>query len=81
MKLSDELDSVVQKFRQIKNLKEYAENLRKSGSYNNFEVRLAWDCLRYAIGTETICSWYDKYNCHDKHITTLACRALKIVME
>jgi len=78
MKLQPELDFVVEKFKQIKNLEEYAAQLKKCGDYNDFETRLAWDCLRATIPTETICSWYDKYDCHDNHITTLAKTALKI---
>ena len=79
MKLAAELDFVVEKFKQIKNLEEYAEVLRKSGNYKDFETRLAWDCLHRTVSTDTICEWYNKYNCTDDHITTLAKKALKIV--
>lgn len=81
MKLAPELDFVVEKFRQIRNLKTYAANLKKSGAYDDFETRLAWDCLRATVPTETICDWYRKYECTDNHITTLAKTALKIVRE
>lgn len=78
MKLKDELDYVVEKFKQIKRLDEYAESLKKSGNYNDFETRLAWDCLRASVPVEVRCSWYQKYNCNDEHITTLVKTALKI---
>ena len=78
MKLAQELDFVVEKFKRIENLEEYADALKKSGNYNDFETRLACDCLRAAVKSETICDWYEKYNCHDTHIATLAKAALKI---
>lgn len=78
MKLAAELDFVVEKFKQIRDLESYAKELKKSGNYNDFETRLAWDCLRATIPVEIRCSWYEKHNCHDVHITTLAKTALKI---
>ena len=78
MKLAPELGLVVEKFKQIRNLESYAEELKKSGNYNDFETRLAWDCLRLTVPSSTICEWYEKYNCNDTHITTLAKTALKI---
>lgn len=78
MKLAAELDHVVEKFKQIRNLDTYAANLKKSGAYDDFETRLAWDCLRATISTETVCDWYRKYECTDDHITTLVKKALKI---
>ena len=78
MKLKPELDLVVAKFKQIRNLEEYAETLKKSGNYKDFETRLAWDCLHAVMPSSTICEWYEKYDCNDDHITTLAKTALKI---
>lgn len=78
MKLAAELDYVVEKFKQIRNLEEYAEALKKSGKYDDFETRLAWDCLRMTVPSSTICEWYEKYGCNDDHITTLVKKALKI---
>jgi len=79
MKLAAELDFVVEKFKQIKNLEEYAAKLKEYGIYKDYETRLAWDCLRMTASTETVCEWYNKYNCTDDHITTLVKKALKIV--
>lgn len=78
MKLKPELDFVVEKFKQIRNLETYAANLKKSGAYDDFETRLAWDCLRVAVPTKIVCEWYEKYECTDDHITTLVKKALKI---
>lgn len=78
MKLTTELDFVVEKFKQIKNLEEYAIKLKKYGIYKDYETRLAWDCLRMAVPTKIVCEWYEKYGCNDDHITTLIKKALKI---
>ena len=61
----------------LEKIKKYAPALKASGKYNNFETRLTWDCLGAFIGTETICEWYEKYDCHDSHITTLGKKVLK----
>ena len=78
MKLDAELDFVVERFKQIRNLEYYAAQLKKCGGYNDFETRLAWNCLRMTIPSSTICEWYEKYGCTDDHITTLVKKALKI---
>jgi hypothetical protein len=79
MKLANELNYVVEQFKHITNLNEYADELRASGDYKDFETRLAWDCLKASVPVDVRCSWYDKYNCTDDHITTLAKKALQIV--
>lgn len=78
MKLQPELDYVVEKFKQIKSLENYAAKLKASGNYNDFETRLGWDCLRATVPVEVRYSWYEKYGCNDEHITTLVKKALKI---
>ena len=55
----------------------YRDKLRQSGEYKNFEIRFAWDLIRVAMGTNTICQWYKEYECNDSHITTLAIRVCK----
>lgn len=78
MKLQNELQYVKAQFENnIDKIKDYAPKLKESKQYNDFEVRLTWDCLRAFVGSGTICLWYDKYNCHDTHITTLGKKALK----
>ena len=78
MKLQNEFENVKNKFKErLEDIKDYAPKLKESGDYNDFEVRLAWDCLRAFIGTKTLCNWYYKYDCNDKHITTLGKKVLK----
>lgn len=78
MKLQKELPIVIETFnKHLEKITEYAAVLKESGDYNDFNTRLAFDCLRAFIGTKTICELYDKYNCHDSHIKTLGIKALK----
>jgi hypothetical protein len=80
MKLKDELPGVIAKLEKIKDrIPPYAQKLRASGEYKNFETRLSWDCLRAVIGTNGICDLYEKYDCNDTHIGTLARQALRAV--
>lgn len=82
MKLKNLLPIAIQRLEALKQsnakgLIEYRENLRKSGNYNQFDVRFAWDVGHAIFTTKEICSWYDEYKCHDDHITSLfktACR-------
>lgn len=77
MKLKSELDYTVSQFKRIRNLESYAENLKATGNYKDFGTRLAWDCIHATIPSEIVCGWYDKYNCNDDHITTMAKAALR----
>ena len=77
MKLKSEIHYVTERFSKIKNLQEYAVSLKANGNYNDFGTRLAWDCIRATIPIETVCDWFDKYNCHDDHITTAAKAVLR----
>ena len=80
MKFKNELNNTIKEFKKIKHLiPKQVEYLEQEGKCKDLETRLAWDCLRATVGTATICKWYDQYNCNDKHITTLAKRALKEV--
>lgn len=85
MKLENLLPVVMQRLEVLKkhsNVLEYKEKLRKSGNYNKFEVRFAWDVCGAMFTTEEICGWYDKYGCHDAHITSLfiaACRKTELL--
>ena len=79
MKLAEELNFVVERFKKITNLEEYATWLKEFGEYENFENRLAWDCLHHTVGSKIICEWYRKYDCNDTHIGSLARKALRIV--
>ena len=80
MKLKNILPIAIQRFEELKkhsNVIEYRENLRKSGNYNQFDVRFAWDVGHAVFTTKEICNWYEDYDCNDEHITSLfkaACR-------
>lgn len=77
MKLRSEIPYVRERFSKIKNLQEYAVSLKANGNYKDFGTRLAWDCIYCSIPSEIVCGWYDKYNCNDNHITTLAKAVLR----
>ena len=77
MKLKSEIQFIRESFKGISNLPEYAQRLKANGNYKDFGTRLAWDCIRATIPSEIICGWYDKYNCNDAHITTLAKAVLR----
>ena len=78
MKLQNEYATVKKAFtNNMEKIKEYAPRLKTSGQYQNFETRLTFDCLRAFVGTATMCEWYGKYECNDKHIETLGKAVLK----
>lgn len=78
MKLQNEFDFVKTQFaNNIDKIKAYAPKLKASEQYKDFETRLTWDCIRAFVGSGTVCLWYEKYNCNDKHITTVGKKALK----
>lgn len=80
MKLQNELSGAVIRFSRIADqIPGYADRLKAQGGYNQFETRLAWDCLRTVYTSAEICAFYDKYACTDEHITTLAKAALREV--
>ena len=78
MKLQAEYNYIKKQFESnLEKIKAYAPQLKASGNYKDFEIRLTWDCIRAFVGSGTICLWYEKYNCHDEHITTVGKKALK----
>ena len=80
LKLEKELPEVVARLEVLKkhsNVLEYKEKLKASGNYNCFEVRFAWEVCHAAFSTKEVCSWYDKYDCNDNHITSLFKAACK----
>jgi hypothetical protein len=78
MKLVNELKYTEGKFSELlPKIKEHAAKLREVGGYKDFNTRLAFDCLYATVGSGTMCTWYDKYNCNDTHIKTLAVQALR----
>ena len=53
-------------------LKNHIQAVKESGEYKILDARIAWDIMRWRIGTSKMCDWYRKYDCNDDHITTLA---------
>lgn len=85
LKLEKELPNVIERIEILKSKTDviaYREKLKASGKYNNFTVRFVND-IKYAILTPSeLCEWYDKYQCTDKHITSLmlvACKQTNII--
>ena len=60
----------------------YRKKLKAKGNYKDFTTRFVND-IKYAILTPSeLCEWYDKYQCTDKHITSLmvtACKQTNII--
>lgn len=86
MMLNFLLKNVTDKFDMyISNNKEefllYVQRLKSYNDYFDIELRVAWDLGRMLVGSETICRWYNEYQCNDTHITTLFMRALKIALK
>lgn len=82
MKLSAELPTVVDAYQtKRQDIAQYAVALKQAGGYQDYETRLAWDVLRAVMGTTWICSLYEKYDCHDPQIETLAKKALRTVVD
>lgn len=81
LKLEKELEALILRLRRLDTQKimTYKAKLRQSRGYNDFNTRFAWDVLRMCTHTEVICDWYEKYDCHDSHINTLAIKACKQV--
>ena len=78
MKLQNEYEFIKNQFENnLTKINEYAPKLKQSNNYKDYDTRLIWDCLRAFIGSNTICNWYGKYDCNDKHITTVGKKVLK----
>lgn len=76
LKLKSELPGLKEKFAtHIDEIKAYAPKLKASGDYDNFEVRLAADCL-YAFAREDMWKWCDN-GANDAQINSLGRAALK----
>ena len=66
----------------IEKVKEYAEQVRRDGDYNNFDVRIANDVVKYGamyhvMGVGAVCDMMDRYGCNDSHLTTLCVKIAK----
>lgn len=58
-------------------LEAYAKQLKESGNYKNFSVRLVNDIKYATFRSSEVCSWYEKYNCNDDHVTSLFLSVVK----
>ena len=81
MKLQNELQPLIERMEKLNrdSVIKYAQAVKESKNYKNFDVRISNDILRACTKTDDICDWYNKYNCHDNHKTTLAIAAAKTV--
>ena len=84
MKLHEVYKETLDEFRAIsldcellEKLKCHIQAVKESGEYKMLNVRIAWDIMRWRIGTSRMCDWYRKYDCNDEHITTLALRCMR----
>ena len=85
LKLEKELPNVIKRIEMLKSKTDviaYRERLKAKGNYKDFTTRFVND-IKYAILTPSeVCEWYDKYQCNDKHITSLmlvACKQTNII--
>ena len=82
LKLKSELPALTEKFRaHLDVIAEYAPELKASGDYKNFDVRLAADCL-YLFARRDTWTWREKYDATDAQINAVgraALRALGII--
>ena len=83
MKLQEVYKETLDEFKKIsldsdlmEKLKTHIQAVKESGGYKMLNVRIAWDIMRWRIGTSRMCDWYRKYECNDDHITTLALRCM-----
>lgn len=80
MKLDPVYPEIVSKMKHFKYLhgaafKDYLASVKKAHEYNDLLTRISWDVLRMCFNPDTICDWYDQYNCNDTHMTTAARKA------
>ena len=73
----NEFKAISLDFELLEKLKNHVQAVKESHEYKRLNVRIAWDIMRWRIGTSRMCDWYSKYDCNDDHITTLALRCLK----
>ena len=61
----------------LEKLKNHIQAVKESGEHKRLNFRIAWDIMRWRIGTSRMCDWYRKYECNDDHITTLALHCMR----
>ena len=73
----DEFKKIILNCELLEKLKCHIKAVKESGEYKRLNVIIAWDIMRWRIGTSRMCDWYRKYDCNDDHITTLALRCMR----
>lgn len=62
----------------VEEIKQHAKDVKASGKYNDFNIRLANDCKTQYIGTRYVVDvLYNKDGLTDTHVNTGLIRALK----
>lgn len=56
---------------------DYIPILKATNNYKDFNTRLAFDCARYFLNINWICSLYDSEKLNDTHLKTAYIKALK----
>jgi hypothetical protein len=80
MKLKNEMPEMIKRFSGLKSeIVNYATKLRQKGGYNDFETRLACDCLHATYTPGELCDMYNRYECNDTHLASAAKLALKSI--
>lgn len=78
LKLRNELPFIRDQFRPNKPaISLYAKKLEHQGGYQNFEVRLATDCLSTFVSADKICAWYKQYHASNSQINAAARQVLR----
>lgn len=84
MKLQEAYNETFNVFNEIntnevlrRSFKNHVAMVKEKKEYKNLEKRIAWDIMHYRVGTRKICEWYNKYQCNDSHITTLALKCFR----
>lgn len=82
LKLQDELNLAIERVRAMMDrfgesaVRQTAAEWKRQGKSDVF---IACSIVKAAVGTNTICEWYDKYDCTDDHVTSLAIRTAKVL--
>ena len=82
MKLQAELENYIKCINENREkILNYAKAVKESGCFQVYENRLAYDVFRFywqvTYKESTYASAYNKYDCNDNHILTLAKAGLK----
>jgi len=81
MKLQNEYNNVLQAFRDKFTRDQILQHIEAiKDDCKDITTRVSMDMLRAAVGVSAMCEWYEKYDCHDSHMVTLAKKAYREFM-